>query len=339
MASRRQAADETDRVVSPLHGHAAVSLLTIFATAILPVIAVAGAGFLLGRFKDVDPTALNTITVFVLAPALVVHSLATTPFPGTTLVRITAGTVAFSVVMILLAEAFGRFSGQTEPLLGAFVLVAAFPNVGNFGIPLSEFAFGQTGRSTAILVTALQGVLIYTVGVYIAARGDDDTGLGSMKRVFSIPLVYAVVVALAARWLGLVPPADSTAMETIETVGIASIPVMLLILGIQLSNVDVDETITRVTVASGAKLLVAPLVGLAVALVVGFQDPVVARTFVLLTGAPAAITPVILVGAFSSTTGDTSPGQYVSTSVLVTTLGSVVTITLLISVLQSGLLV
>jgi len=314
-----------------------VSLLSIFATAILPVIAVAGAGFLLGRFKDVDPSALNTVTVFVLAPALVVHSFATTPFPGSTLVRVVVAVVAFSAAMIGLAEGFGRLRGQTEPLLGAFVLVAAFPNVGNFGIPLSEFAFGPAGRNTAILVTALQGVLLYTVGIYIAARGDDGSPLGSMKRVFSIPLVYAVVGTLAARWLGVVPAESTAAMQTIRMLGNASIPVMLLILGIRLSNVDVAEAVGRVGVASGAKLLVAPLVGLGIALAVGFQNTTVARTFVLLTAAPTAVTPVILVGAFSGANDGPSASQFVSTSVFVTTVASVVTVTALVAALQSGL--
>jgi len=316
-----------------------VSLLSIFATAILPVVAVAGAGYLLGRFRDVDPGALNTVTVYVLAPALVVYSFATTPFPAATLLRVVVAVTAFSAAMIAAAESVGRLQGQTEPLLGAFVLVVAFPNVGNFGIPLSEFAFGPTGRSTAILVTALQGVLLYTVGVYIAARGDDGNPLSSMKRVFSIPLVYAVVGTLAARWLGVVPPESSAAMQTIEMLGNASIPVMLLILGIRLSNVSVDETVRRVGVASVAKLAVAPLVGVGIALAVGFRDPVVARTFVLLTAAPTAVTPVILVGAFSGESDGLSAGQFVSTSVLVTTLGSVATVTLLVAVLQSGAIV
>jgi len=57
--------------------HPPVSLLGIFATAILPIVAVAAVGYALGRYRDVEADALNTITVYVLAPALVVHSLAT----------------------------------------------------------------------------------------------------------------------------------------------------------------------------------------------------------------------------------------------------------------------
>jgi len=111
-----------------------------------------------------------------------------------------------------------------------------------------------------VLVTALQGVIVYTVGIYIAARGADSDPLADMKRVLGVPLVYAVVVALAARYLGVVPPAESTLMQTLELVGNASIPVMLLILGIQLSGVNVDGALRPVGAASGLRLLLAPAV-------------------------------------------------------------------------------
>jgi len=93
----------------------------------------------------------------------------------------------------------------------------------------------------------------------------------------------------------------------------------------------------RVGVASGVKLLAAPLVGLAIALALGFENAAVARTFVLLTAGPTAVTPVILVGAFGGDNDGSAASQFVSTSVSVTTLASVVTVTLLVAALQSGL--
>lgn len=315
-----------------------MSLLGIFATAILPVIAIAAIGFVLGRIQDVEADALNTVTVFVLAPALVVHSLATSELGGSTILEIVLTVALFTAVMIALAEALGRVTGHSEPILGAFVLVTIFPNVGNFGIPLADFAFGSIGRSIAVLVTAIQGVLLYTVGVYVAARGGDGDTVTSMKRVFTIPLVYAVVVALAARWLGLVPPTDSTIMQTLELLGNASIPVMLLILGIQLSTVDVEGALRPVGTASTLRLLVAPLVAIGVALLVGFGDSTVARIVVLLLATPTAVTPIILVGAFSSETEGLTASQFVSATVLLTTVASVVTVTALVAILQSGVI-
>ncbi len=313
-----------------------MALLDIFASAILPIVVVAAVGFALGRTRDVDPDPLTTVTVFVLAPALVVHSLATAQFGGGTMVGIVLAVVAVTLAMLGVGEVAGRIAGQREPLLGAFVMVGAFPNVGNYGIPLADFAFGGTGRSVAVLVTAVQGVLLYTVGVYVAARGGDRSPLASMRRAFGVPLVYAVVAALGARWLGVVPPTESTLMTTLELVGNASIPVMLLILGIQLSNVRVEGSLRAVGAASALKLLLTPLVGLAAVLLVGFEDPTVGRVVVLLTASPTAVTPIILVGAFSGDSEGLSPGAFVSTAVFLTTVASVVTVTATVALLQSG---
>jgi predicted permease len=181
-------------------------------------------------------------------------------------------------------------------------------------------------------------VLLYTVGVYVAARGGEGDARANMKRVFSVPLVYAVVVALAARWLGAVPPAESTLMQTLELLGNASIPVMLLILGIQLSNVDVGGTLRPVGVASALELLVAPVVALAVIVAVGFGDVTVARVVVLLLATPTAVTPIILAGAFSTETDGLTASEFVSATVFLTTLASVATVTVLVAVLQSGVI-
>ena len=313
------------------------SLLSIFTSAILPIVALAGAGVVVGRVHDVDPGALNTVTVYVLVPALAFYSLATTPLGGGTLLQVVVAVVAYHLVMILVAEGVGRALGKSEALLSALVLVSAFPNSGNYGIPVSEFAFGATGRSTAVVFLITQSVLVYSLGVYIASRSGGDAGLRGVRRVFELPLVYAVVAALVLRWVGAVPPADSTAMTTLNLVGNSAIPIMLLILGIQLARTNYGKTIRGVGVASVLKMAVAPLVGVGIALLVGFADPTVGRVFVLEAAMPAAVTPLILVIEFG---GETAEGvdvaQYVGTAVLVTTLASVPVLTVLIALLESG---
>ena len=323
------------------------SLLSIFVTALLPILTIGAVGFALGRLRDVDPDPLNTVTVYVLAPALVFYSLATTELAGSTLVTLTGGVVVYHVVMILVAGGVARLAGLSEPLLGALVLVSAFPNSGNYGIPVSSFAFGDAGRSTAVVYLAVQGVLIYTLGVYIAGRGasQNDDGPAAWRvgitRVLKIPLVYAVVAALAARWLGVVPPTSLPAMQTLKLVGDSSIPVMLLILGIQLAGADLGSTLREVGLVAVLKMVVAPAVAVAIALVAGFGDPVVARTFVLESAMPAAVTPLILVAEF----GDTEVGgaipvaEFVSAAVFATTLLSVPILSVLIFLLEAGVVV
>jgi predicted permease len=315
-----------------------MSLVSIFATAILPIFAISVAGFVLGQLRDVDPGPLNTVTVYVLAPALVFHSLATTTLTAGTLVDVALAVVGYHVVMIVLAEGVGRLLGGATTGVSAIVLVSSFPNSGNFGIPVSEFAFGEVGRATAVLYLTVQAVLMYTVGVYIAARGNSEGALAGVRRVFTVPLVYAVVAALALRALGLVPPAGTTSMATLKLVGDSAIPVMLLILGLQLAETDYGATLRQVGTATVLKMGVAPVVAAGVALAVGFADPAVGRVFVLESAMPAAITPLILLVEFGEgEVGGVPVESFVSTAVLVTTLVSIPVLTVLIALLDAGI--
>jgi predicted permease len=270
-------------------------------------------------------------------PALVFHGVATAALDGATLARIAVATLAYFGVMLVVSEAAGRLLGETEPTLSALVLVSASPNSGNYGIPLSEFAFGATGRSTAVRFLTVQALVTYTVGVYVAARNGGSAGRAGMGRVLRVPLVYAV----AARWLGVVPPADGTAMRTVALVGEASIPLMRLIPGVYLAEADHGAVLARAGSATVLRTLVAPVVGVGVALAVGFPDPAVARTFVLGCATPAAVTSLLLVVEFGDdpVDGEVSVGQSVSTVVLATTLLSVPLLTLLVAALEAGLVV
>jgi predicted permease len=317
-----------------------VSLASALTTAILPVLSVAAAGFVLGRVRDVDVDALAAVTIYVLTPALVFHSLATSPLSGGAVARVAVGVTAFTLGMVAVAETATRALGHDESLRGAVVLTSTFPNAGNYGIPLAAFAFGGVGRSTAVLYIAAQAVLMYAVGVYLASRSQAGTDLGAVREVFRLPLVYAVAAALLARAAGVVPAADSTMMATLELTGNAAIPVMLLLLGIQLANNSYGAALGKVGTATALKLAAAPLLALGVVLALGFENLTVARVFVLECAMPAAITPLMLTIEYGGGEGGgvTAP-EYVSTAIMVTTLLSVPVLTVLIAVLQSGVVV
>lgn len=316
-----------------------MTLVGALTSAILPVLSVAVVGFVLGRVRDVDVGPLSTVTIYVLVPALVFHSLVTTEITGDVVATLVAGVALFTVGMAALSEAVGRVLGNEEPVQSAMVLTSTFPNAGNYGIPLAAFAFGGVGRSTAVLFIAAQSALMYSLGVYLASRGNAGTTLGAVVEVFKLPLIYAVLAAGAARTLGLVPPPGSAAMETIRLTGDAAIPVMLLLLGIQLAKTSYGTDIGRVVTPTVLKLAVAPAVAVGIALGIGLTGEV-GRVFVLACAMPSAITPLMLVIEFGerSRSGVSGP-EYVSTTILVTTLASVVTLTVLIALLQAGVVI
>jgi predicted permease len=99
----------------------------------------------------------------------------------------------------------GALAGVDDPIRGALVPSGSFPNSGNYGVPLSAFAFGAVRRSTAVVFLAVQSVLVYTVGTSVAARAGGTNGLAGLARVVRVPLTDAVVAALAARAAGVFP--------------------------------------------------------------------------------------------------------------------------------------
>lgn len=304
-------------------------------SAILPVVAIAGVGFVLGRLRDVSVRALSTINLYVLVPALVFSSLATSSLGGSSMLTLTLGVIGFTVAMIGIGEGAARVTGTDGLLRSGLVLTSAFPNAGNYGIPLAAFAFGTVGRSTAVLFTAVQAVLLYSIGVYIVTREASGDLTGAVSEVFGLPLVYAVLIALGARALDVVPPAESTVMQTVTMTGNAAIPMMLLMLGIQLANTNYGATVSQVWTPTVLKMAVAPVVAVAIALPLGFRDPVVGRVFVLEGALPAAVSPLMLTIEYG-TEGGMEAAEYVSTTIMVTTLLSVPLAAVVVTVLQSG---
>jgi predicted permease len=312
---------------------------SVFVSAVLPVLSIAAVGYLLRLVRPVDVESLNGVTLYVFLPALAAHSLLSSRLAGD-LLRLVVAIVGFSVVVFGAALAVGLAVGESGSRLSALLFVATLPNVGNFGIPVSTFAFGAVGGTVAVVFTVTQSVLTYTAGVYVAARGTGTAWRSRVGEVLRLPLVYVVVLAVAIRAAGLVPPAGGTAMRTLELVGNASIPTFLLVLGIQLAETEPAAALRETALALGLRFLLAPAVGLGVALLVGFGEPAVARTFVLLTAAPAAVTPLVLLIEFADDPGrsPTAP-EYHGTAVFVSTLLSVPVVTGLILLLRAGVVV
>jgi predicted permease len=315
-----------------------MSLASAFTSAVLPIVSVMTLGYALAVALDIDVDALNDVALYLFLPALIFHSIVTTTLSGDTVALIFAGVGLFVTVTMGLVEVVDRLLGVPEPYRSADVLAGALPNAGFYGIPLAEFAFGAVGRTTAVIYITAQAFLMYTLGVYVASRGGGEAGTGAVTEIFRLPLVYAIAAAGAVRLLGVAPPTGGTFMSTVSLVGDASIPLMLVIVGVQLYGLEYGN-VRLVIRPSVVKLVVAPLTGLAVALALGrFGDIAVARVFVLLCATPVALIPLALTLSYSDVADrkGLSASEYLTMTIFVTTIASVPVLTVLITLLQDG---
>jgi len=317
------------------------SVTGVIVSSIVPIFLIVGVGLVLNEALGVDVESLNTLTLYVLTPALVVHSITLTDLETGVLLTVSVGVIAFLACAIGVGWLVGRALGKDGAVLHSFLLIAVFGNTGALGIPLADFAFGDVGRQTAVLFAAVHGTMVFTVGLGLAAMSGTGADVGDLKRVFRYPLLYATLVAVLVRVLGLVPPADAAIMETLGLVGESAIPIMLVILGIQLSETEFTAALELTAVPSLFRFVASPLIGIGVAVALGLHHSTVAQVFVLLTAMPVAVAPVIFAVEFAPDTevGGVSLPELVSANVLVTTLLSLPVLTVVVTLLKADVLI
>ena len=196
----------------------------------IPVIAVAGLGYLYSLRYRTDLAGINAISVNVFLPALVFTVMSSQDFdldsyPGlaiaATAVFFGSGLIAWPVAVLF------KYNIRT------FVPPMMFNNCGNLGLPLALLAFGDTGLAPAIVLLIVTNLLYFSFGIYI---GDRQV---HWRNVLLSPPILASVAGLVVSLGDVSIP--SMIATPIAMLGDALIPVMLFALGIRLVDVNLSD--------------------------------------------------------------------------------------------------
>lgn len=298
-------------------------LVVLFANNILPILIVAGAGYVLQRVLKLDPRPLSQVIFYSFTPCLIFTLLTnTTAVPGE-IFRIVVLAVSVMAVVCLLGLAAARLASLDSKSTAALVLASAFMNAGNYGLSLNLFAFGETGLAMASLFFLTSSVLTNSVGVYVASAGRLPP-LQALKGLLRVPSLYAVPAALIVRYTNWDIPVPI--QRPIDLLAQATIPSLLLLLGIQIANSGFPRQKGCLIMTAGLRLIVSPAVAWVFASALGLS--LVARQASIVEAAtPTAVLATVIALEF-----DALP-DFVTGAVLATTLLSPLTITPLLLLL------
>jgi len=299
-------------------------LLAIFASDILPIFLIAGVGYLLARFLDASVKTLAHVVFYALVPCLVFNLLVTSKMTGAQFGRMAAMAVLLTAAMGLVGRLVAVPLRMSRPELSAFLLVVMFSNSGNYGLPVVLFAFGQEALSHATVYFVTGSVMTYTVGVFLAAAGRRSVR-SALVGIAKVPHLYAVAVAVVVVWTGMKIPL--AIMRPVGLLSEAALPLMVLVLGMQLERATLPDRPALVAVAVGLSLIVAPLVALGLASLLGLSGAA-RQAGVGLASMPVAVVTTILALEF-----DVAPA-FVTSAVFASTLLSPLTVTPLIAYLR-----
>jgi hypothetical protein len=266
------------------------ALITTFANNLLPILLISGAGFLLGKTLEIDSRSLGRVVFYIFSPILVFNLLLHTELKSIQILTTISFTLLHCFIIGLLAFLSGKLLHFERPVLMAIVLTSAFGNTGNYGLPLVSFAFGQEALAFATLNFVTTSLLFNTVGVLIASLGHMDIKT-AMSGLFKVPTVYAVILAILLNSFHLILPLPLS--RTVDLAANASIPVMIILLGLELSRVQWSHSFRAVGLSAGLRLLAGPAIGLLLALLFGMKGAV-RQGNVTEASMPAAVTTIVL---------------------------------------------
>jgi predicted permease len=143
-----------------------------------------------------------------------------------------------------------------------------FANTGNYGLPLVSFAFGEQALPYAVIYFVTTTLLFYTFGVLVASLGHMNFKTALLE-LLKIPTVYAVLLAVLIRMWNITIPVPVA--RAVELASNGMIPLMLILLGIQLTQVQFNGDQRAMQLSVAFRLLIAPLAALLFAALFGLQ--------------------------------------------------------------------
>ncbi len=196
---------------------------------VFPVFSIIGIGYLFARFKKLSLEPVINILLYLTIPSLVIASLVKKKIILNELLIVSTAAVIVVIGTGIISFIYLRIINRKE--LRGFYLSTMFMNSGNMAFPLALLAFGEEGLAVAVIYYVAISLMVYSLGIYIAK------GEGGFKEIFRLPLIYATVAGLALNFTDAAVP--KPILSTLDMLGAATIPLMLVSLGYQLHSTHI----------------------------------------------------------------------------------------------------
>jgi predicted permease len=298
-------------------------LISVFLNVLAPVFIILGLAYAATRQLRLESRTLSRLAYYVLAPAFVFQVISTARIELGLAARMVAFITLVYVGSVALAFAVARLLRCSRQMTISYMMIASFGNVGNFGLPISQFAQGNAALLPATLyfLANLVFALVLCVMLANAGRGRLVHALGC---VANTPALLALIPALVVNVTGVQVPA--VIARPIELLAAAMIPAMLIALGVQFANAGIPRFNRDMLAAAGVRLISGPL--LAFALAEGFGLPALERNVgILQASMPAAVLVSII-----AMENDIVP-EFTTVAVLFSNLASVATLSFVLAAL------
>ncbi|WP_066304276.1 AEC family transporter [Bacillus sp. FJAT-29814] len=286
---------------------------------ILPAFLIFTAGYIGQKVLKLNVKSISTMALYLMTPFLTFETFYKNQL-NIDYFYMFIFSVLLTGILIIISIIAGVIAKMDKVHVSALMLGGIFPNSGNYGAPVALFAFGHEAFNYAVIIMVIHGLLINTVGIFIASYGNKNASSikTALMNVVKMPIIYGVILGLLFQFLNIRLP--STILDSISLVGDATIPTIMLVLGMQLSEMKVQNFGKRyVNIITFVKMILSPAIAAVLVLFMPV-DQTIKQVFILLGAMPVAANTIILALQF-----EIEP-DLISYTTLITTLLSLITV-------------
>ena len=214
---------------------------------VFPLFAVVMAGFIYARKCNPDMAAANRMNIEIFMPALIFTALAGKSFNLADNVPIALGTLVVVAGSGVLAWPLARLLNVDPRALAS---TAMFNNVGNMGLPLMLFTFGEQALGAAVVLLLILTVLQFAASPWLLGGKFSPGALWREPFLLAAALGVAVSLSGIALW----PPL----LSACKLLADISLGLMIFSLGVRLASTRVGSML-RIGIAGA---IVTPATGM-----------------------------------------------------------------------------
>lgn len=290
-----------------------------FVMMVLPIFLIFFTGFIGQKVIGFDIRSISTAALYLMSPFLAFRTFYKHELT-IDYVYIFLFCCVLSVSLILIVWITSKMMDAERSQLSALILGGAFMNSGNYGAPVVLFAMGAAGFDYAVIVMVFQSFLMNSLGIFFASIGGKERASlqESLQRVIRMPVIHGAFLGILLQVFSIKLP--ETAFHAVDLVADASIPTVMLVLGMQLAAIERKRVPYKFASAGIViRMVISPVI--AVAILHFFPvNELIKAVLILQSAMPAAANTTMFAIQF-----DTEP-DLVSFTTLATTLISLFTI-------------
>ncbi len=311
-----------------------MAIVQILCNDILPLLFLAFMGYLLdSRFK-LELMTYRKVTICVVLPCFIFYSMVQYHPSAASLFLIPAGAVLL-LGMAVISRAVSVLLHIDRTKRPVFEAASTYTNAGNIGIALIVFIYTHApylteagpsylaeARGTIVLLLIVTNIAVNLFGA-CQIRTDQVSFRKFFSYMIRMPVLYAVLAGLAVQYTGI-ELEHTFIWPVFHHFSGAFIVLVTIITGVELHRSQIRKPDLSILASSALRLLISPLLAIAVIALFGCFTPVEAQVFLIAFAAPPSFT----VAMYASEYG--KHPDFASQAVVAGSLLSIITMTCVI---------